>query len=167
MNTNEAPDRLDDALRWQLRGLRRDATPQVDLWRGIEARLTPQRPARRRLPMLPLALAASLLLVAGVSGWWWRAGPTAPAAGEAPSLVQREAAGLTRQYDAALVELGAGRPALPGGDPAVQSALDQLDLSASQILAALERDPDSRLLLQQLRRTYTRRLALAQRVALS
>ena len=167
MNTNEAPGRFDDALRLQLRGLRRDVAPRADLWPGIEARLGPQRPARRRRPMLPLAMAASLLLVSGVTGWWWQVGPNPPAAVEGPSLVQREAVGLTRQYDAALVELGAGRTALPAGDPAVQSALDQLDRSAGQILAALERDPDSRLLLQQLRRTYTRRIALAQRVALS
>jgi len=168
MNTNEAPDRLDDALRWQLRGLRRDTAPRTDLWPGIEARLAPQRPVRRRPVMVPLAMAASLLLVAGVTGWWWQAGPHPPPAGDAPSLVQREAAGMTRQYDAALVELGAGQPASPaGGDPVLQSALDELDRSASQILAALDRDPDSRLLLQQLRRTYTQRIALAQRAALS
>ena len=171
MNTNKVPDRLDDALRWQLRGLRRDMAPQPDLWPGIEARLAPQRPVRRRPAMVPLAMAASLLLVAGVTGWWWQVGPTAPAAsaaGEVPSLVQREAAGMTRQYDAALVELGAGQPVSPAsGNPALQSALDELDRSASQILAALDRDPDSRLLLQQLRRTYTQRIALAQRAALS
>ena len=46
MNPNEptlpdadAGDGLPEALRWQLRGLRRDATPQADLWPGIAARL--------------------------------------------------------------------------------------------------------------------------------
>lgn len=168
MSTNENPDALDYALRWQLRGLRKDVAPPADLWPGIEAKLAPQQ-GRRQLPaVVPLALAASLLLVAAAAGWWWQGGPAPLPSGEAPSLVQREAAGMTRQYDAALVELGAGRSVAPAsGDPVLQSALEELDRSASQILAALDQDPDSRLLLQQLRRTYTQRIALAQRAALS
>jgi hypothetical protein len=47
----------------------------------------------------------------------------------------------------------------------LQPTFDELDRNAALILDALAHDPDSRLLLDQLRRTYARRLALAQRVA--
>ena len=79
-------------------------------------------------------------------------------------VIANRAAGLTRQYQAALGEIDRV-PSSPA--PALQPAFDELDRSAQLILAALERDPDSRLLLQQLRRTYSHRLALAQRVAIS
>ena len=88
--------------------------------------------------------------------------PTNPGASRGPqaSLVQLEAQGMARQYQAALIEVGSGRP------PAeLQPAFDELDRNAALILDALARDPDSRLLLEQLRKTYARRLALAQRLA--
>ncbi|MNP82071.1 hypothetical protein D3C76_1805950 [compost metagenome] len=46
----------------------------------------------------------------------------------------------------------------------LQPVFDDLDRNAGLILQALARNPDSRLLLEQLRRTYARRLALAQRL---
>ena len=48
-----------------------------------------------------------------------------------------------------------------------QPALHELDRSAAQIRTALARDPDARFLLERLRRTYSLRLALTQRAALS
>jgi len=73
-------------------------------------------------------------------------------------LVQREAEILTVQYRAALRELDPR--AVPAG---WQPGLEALDRSAADIRRALQRDPDSRLLLERLRDTYTRRLALSRR----
>lgn len=162
---------LPEALRWQLRSLRQPRAPDRDLWPGIAARLadTPQLPARAstRAPALrrwrvPASLAAALLVAWGVLGLMRQPPTTAPAPAPAatPTLVQIEAAGLTRQYQAAVTEV-----AMLPASPALQSTIEELDRSAALIRDALERDPDSRLLLDQLRRTYTHRLALAQRMA--
>lgn len=153
--THEFPE----ALRWQLRTLRRDAAPGQDLWPGIAARLATQAPARQRRParwLQPLALAASLVLAVGTVGWFAR-GPqvAAPAA----SLVQREADSLALQYQAALQEVQAPMP------ESLKPTAEALDRDVAMIHAALARDPDSVRLLDQLRRTYAHRLALAQRVA--
>lgn len=163
-------------LRMALRGLRRDVEPGNDLWPGIAARIaalpqqayaTAPRPGPRWL--WPLATAASLLLAVGVT---WKMQPASPspltsgttiattAAGarkQAP-LVQREAETLTVQYQAALREMDA--QAVPAG---WQPGLEALDRSAAEIRGALQRDPNSRLLLERLRDTYTRRLALSRR----
>ena len=164
------------ALRLALRGLRRDVEPETDLWPGIAARIAalprqaPAAPPKRTPRWLwPLATAASLLLAVGVT---WKMQPatlspdtqgaaivttTAGAGGQAP-LVQREAEILTVQYRAALRELDA--QSVPAG---WQPGLEALDRSAAEIRGALQRDPDSRLLLERLRDTYTRRLALSRR----
>lgn len=162
--TNNTPDpnEFPDALRWQLRALRQDATPAHDLWPDIAARLAPQAALARANQrwLRPMALAASLVLAVGTVGWFARtAGPTtAPEASE-PTLVQREAEGLTRQYQAALQEVRAPMPA------SLQPTAEALDRDVALIRAALASDPDSVRLLEQLRRTYAHRLALAQRVA--
>lgn len=161
-------DELPDALRFQLRALRQDTPPTNDLWPSIADRLQPQVSAspRRRRPTwpMPVALAATLAIAVGAVGLW-RSGavaPTgAPASGAAPAtLVQREADGMSRVYQAALQEVAPGRPPVE-----LQPAFDELDRNAAIILDALAHDPDSRLLLEQLRRTYARRLALTQRLA--
>ena len=117
----------------------------------------------------PLATAASLLLAVGVT---WKMQPdaaspalsgapiatTASASGKKRPLVQREAETLTVQYQAALRELDV--QAMPAG---WQQGVDALDRSAVEINDALKRDPNSRLLLERLRATYTRRLALSRR----
>lgn len=188
---NTPEGELPDALRWQLRALRRDAPPTRDLWPGIAARLGEQAPpAAAQTPvvaaeaqatalvtalrarettrnrwMAPFALAASVAALAiGIAGQY-RAQPetSVPVAAQAKapaSLVQREADGMTRQYQAAIREIA------PATEQAkvMQPAFDELDRNAALILDALAHDPDSRLLLEQLRRTYARRLALAQRV---
>ena len=157
----------DAALRLALRGLRQDRDPGRDLWPGIEARIhalppasLPASPPRRWA--WPLAMAASMLLSAGVA-WQMRpadAPPVAAPTGEAvaATLVQREATTLTVQYQAALRELEF-QPAPANWQP----GLDALDRSAAEIRSALEQNPDSRLLLERLRETYTRRLALSRR----
>jgi len=174
---NNTPNCIGEAeLRMALRGLRQDVEPGRDLWPGIAARIAAlprqahvARPPPRQRWLLPLATAASLLLAVGVA-WKMQPPATAPAvsgaaiaataagAGRRAPLVQREAATLTVQYRAALRELEP--QAVPAG---WQPGLDALDRSAAEIRDALRRDPDSRLLLQRLRDTYTRRLALSRR----
>lgn len=174
---DETPRDFGEAeLRMALRGLRRDAEPGSDLWPGIAARIAalPQH-AQPMVPrssphwLWPMATAASLLLAVGVT---WKMQPVdmSPAMSGAPittvglgakkkaPLVQREAETLTVQYRAALRELDA--QSVPAG---WQPGLDALDRSAAEIRGALQRDPNSRLLLQRLRDTYTRRLALSRR----
>lgn len=179
----------DEALTRSLRGLHREAFPTADLWPGIAARLQarpltrkgvralssggkaqgafhpdaasgppPKAVPRRRARQVPFALAATMVLALGITGWWQAAGSSASVE---QGVVQREAMGMTRQYQAALAEIdkvaGAGKPL------ALQPTFDELDRNARLILDAIDHDPDSRLLLQQLRRTYSRHLALAQR----
>ena len=148
-------DPMPDSLRWQLRAMRDEVAPPRDLWAGIAPRLAPRTQARPlRTPWL--ALAASLLLVVGMAGLW-RGQLREADAGQA-ALV--EARRLSTDYRDTLRALPAGteRPQV------LAPALDELDRSAAQIRRALARDPDSRLLLEQLRRTYSRRLELSQRV---
>lgn len=187
----------DEALRWQLRTLRHDQPPLGDLWPGIAARLQPRSsvsvrqaqpqqspPEDRATPVLlpvavaatrrpqgrsrylrwapSFALAATMVLVLGVAGWWQTLQSRIP---DTQSLVQREAAGMTRQYRAALAEIDVATGT--SSPMALQPTFDDLDRNARLILDALDRDPDSRLLLQQLRRTYAHHLALAQRAVLS
>ena len=142
-------------LRWQLRQLPREIDPPHDLWPGIAARLRPARPARKgRAWFAGLAVAASLCLAVGVA---WQHGP-APAPDPQAELVRREAQALNREYQAALGQFeGAPLPA------AIQPALATLDRSVAEIREALDSDPGSRFLLDQLRRTYSRRLSLTQR----
>jgi len=144
-------------LRWQLRQLPRELDPPHDLWPGIASRLQPAAATPRRRPWLAgLALAASLCLAVGLA-WQQRAtapGPVDPRA----ELVQREAQALTLAYQAAMEQL----PAEPLPD-AIGPALATLDQSAEEIQAALASDPGATYLLDQLRRTYARRLSLTQR----
>jgi hypothetical protein len=51
--------------------------------------------------------------------------------------------------------------------PEIQPALEDLDHSAAQILGAIERHPDAVFLLDQLQRTYARRLELTQRAIIT
>ncbi|NUS61152.1 MAG: hypothetical protein HOQ01_09405 [Lysobacter sp.] len=165
---------LPDALRWELRALRKDVAPQVDLWPSIAHRIaatkqvrpepTVQRKSLRAFA--PLAAAASLALAIGIA---WQVKPVSPAgivaSNEAPvphaRIIAREAEAMTREYQAALQEIDAFTP------PTAQRApeLKVLDTSAAQIRTALSRDPEARFLLDRLQRTYTRRLELTQRLA--
>ena len=157
-------------LRMALRGLRQDIEPGRDLWPGIAARIealpqqaAPAARARGRW-LWPVSMAASMLLAAGLA---WQLRPPAPeppvrqaqqATAGVPSLVQREADAMTAQYRSALREFEVGTV-----HASWQPGLETLDRSATEIRAALRVNPDSRLLLEQLRQTYSRRLALSRR----
>jgi hypothetical protein len=149
----------DTDLRWRLRQLPREIEPARDLWPGIAARLdtAPRRQGRAAWGG-GLALAASLLLA--FAGWRLAAPPAPPAAGVDPvaRVVQTEARALTLEYNAALAEYRD----LPLADEAAPG-IEALDRSARDIRSALAAAPGSVRLLQQLQRTYTRRLELTQR----
>lgn len=150
-------------LRWQLRQLPRELEPSRDLWPGIAGNLG--RPVPRRRPWLAaLALAACLVLALGLGlGLRLRLSSTGPSAelDTRRELVQREAEGLTLEYQAALSQFeGAPIP-----EPLVP-ALATLDQSAADIRSALDADPGAVFLLEQLRRTYARRLSLTQRAVI-
>ncbi len=162
----------DHDLRFALRGLRQDAMPGRDLWQDIAAQLEPraaqplpglaQRRVRRRWQ--PVALVAAVALVAVIAP---RLMPVAdaPAPAAAPSRAPLRAAAvrMTRDYQIALERMQSGGTMPVALAPTVQD----LDQSAAQILEAIDRDPGSRQLLQTLRYTYDRRLALTRQVALS
>ena len=145
-------------LRWQLRQLPREIDPPRDLWPGIADGMSRRPATPRRSWVAGSALAASVVLALGLA---WRLMP-APDAAPSPDLtaqlVQREAAGMTAEYQAALRQFE-GAPLADTLAPDLRT----LDRSADQIRSALAADPDSVALLQQLRRTYSRRLALTQR----
>jgi hypothetical protein len=153
----------DTDLRWQLRQLPREMEPSRDLWPGIAARL--ERPAARRHPGLAwgLALAASVLVA--IVGWRLTAAPAAnapaPLAAQsdpAVHVVQAEERAITLEYRATLA--GYEQLQMPAE---IQPGLDVLDASARDIRSALATHPDSPRLLQQLQRTYSRRLELTHR----
>lgn len=153
-----------DALRWQLRALRKEVPPQRDLWPDIAARIAAtaqasRAPAARRPRWLaPTAMAASLLLAVGVV---WQGGLLRDASPADP-VIRQQADVLTREYENALQIMPQTR-----SSSAYAPALRDLDRGAARIRVALEHDPDARFLLEQLRRTYARRLALTQRAALT
>ena len=176
---NEYTQMGDAEMQMALRGLRCDIEPEHDLWPGIAARLQslPQQSAQssrgsRPKWLWPLALAASLLLAVGLVRQikpFKPAGDGVPlvarASSVAPSaiiengtLVQREADSMTVHYESALRQMEL-QP-LPAG---WQPGLEALDRSAIEIRTAMQTDPNSRLLLERLRATYTRRLVLARR----
>ena len=162
MTTPHDPTPLsDDALRWQLRALRQDTPPSRDLWPDIAAKLAaapaptvaPVRPHRR---VAPFALAASVLLAVTMT-WQLQRTP------EGDALIQREAAAMTRDYTGALAQMDAQAKASADYAPAPHA----LDQSAAEIRHAIATDPQARFLLEQLRRTYARRLALTQRAVMT
>lgn len=156
----------EEALRWQLRGLRRDIEPRGDLWPGIAAtiQVTPQviataRNTRARR-LAPWAMAASVLLAAG---WFWQILlPTQQGNAESNPLVRQQAVSMTLDYEKALARLQQADT-----HPEMHVAFGDLDRSVEQILAAIDRDPDAPFLLEQLRRTYARRLQLTQRAVIT
>lgn len=152
----------DNELRWQLRQLPREIDPPRDLWSGIADRLQApaQTPSRRRPWFAALAVAASLSVAVGLA--WQLREPAPPASDVRAQIVQREADALTREYQAALGQFeGAPMPA------PLEPALATLDRSAADIRVAIATDPDAVFLLDQLRRTYARRLSLTQRAVAS
>lgn len=150
-------------LRWQLRQLPREMEPSRDLWPAIAAAIEQQpvrRVSRRWLPAF--AMAASVLVAGGL--FWKMQGPAQPMANPDSSaqVVTAESRAITHEYQAALQQYE-GAPIAPQLRP----TLGELDRSVVQIQRAIAADPQSVFLLEQLRKTYSRRLALTQRAVTS
>ena len=149
---------------WQLRQLPRELEPGRDHWPAIADAIARQGAPRRARWLAPFAMAASLLLAVGLLGHaqFQGAAPVPSQRAEADAIskvvVRSEARALTDEYQAALRQFqGAPVPA------EVAPTLKALDHSVVQIHRAIAADPDSVFLLEQLRRTYSTRLALTQR----
>ena len=146
-------------LRWQLRQLPRELEPSRDLWPGIAAAIErrPAARARHRWMLGSLAMAASLMLVAGLA---WKRGATPvplPSADASALVVANESHAITSEYQAALRQYK-GAPV----QAAMEPTLGELDRSVAQIQRAIATHPESVYLLEQLRRTYSKRLELTQ-----
>ena len=127
------------------------------------------------------AAAAAVVLAAGIGWQLWPAadapvalrpvpGSTVAtgAAADADAPLLRAADALAREYQGALREVGAGAAnPLAGAAPvATASDLDaELERSATEVRAALARDPDALHLFHRLQRIYAHRLALSLRQA--
>ena len=122
-----------------------------------------------------------MVLAAGIGWQLWPAAdtpgalPPVPgatvgtgAAANADAPLLRAADALAREYQGALREVGAGATnPLTGAAPvATASGLDaELERSATEVRAALARDPDALHLFHRLQRIYAHRLALSLRQA--
>ena len=164
--THDDGAQTDETLRWQLRGLRRDLQPQADLWPGIAARIAaaPRQAAANGEPrarrFVPWAMAASLLLAVGVV---WQMMPAAQQQAPAGNpMIRQQAVSMALDYERAFARLQQADT-----HPEMHSAFGELDRSAAQILSAIDDDPDATFLLEQLRRTYARRLQLTQRAVMT
>lgn len=149
-------------LRWRLRQLPREIGPTRDLWPAIQATIE-RRPVHRSLRSLSaVAIAASVLLAGGLfwNGFGSDTSVTTPDV--TAKIVSSESRAITDEYQAALRQFE-GAPIAPQLSP----SLSALDRSVAQIQSAIVADPHSVFLLQQLRRTYSRRLALTQRAVAS
>jgi hypothetical protein len=159
----------DTTYRWQLRQLPREREPSRDLWAGIAAAIAhPQRVAHasRGSGWRTAGSALAACLVLGVFGLGLakpRLFETVGLRRATPEhqLVLKEAAAIRKQYQ---VELRQFRNKPVPTD--ITPALIELDQSADNIMVALNSHPDAVFLLDQLRRTYARRLQLTQRVAM-
>lgn len=155
---------MDDfELRRNLGRLRdQEREPPHGLWPAIEARLgaqsAPSRSSRPSYwPWAMLAPAAMLVLLVSFGSRW------APGAGEAvpPAVASQDSRPgsadlISLEYRAALAELAAAP--LP---PDMQALAHSLDQDARRIRQALSEAPESRLLIDQLRRTYAWRLRIS------
>jgi len=149
-------------LCWRLRQLPREIESKRDLWPAIHAGIQ-RRPARTpRRWLAGLALAATVALAAGL--FWNAPDPTSPMTGDQVEaiVVGNESRAITDEYRAALHQFD-------GAPLAAQMShgLREVDRSLVQIQRAIAADPDSVHLLQQLRKAYSRRLALTQRAVIS
>lgn len=161
----------DSTFRWRLRQLPRERAPTRDLWAGIAAAIAhPQHlqrslsaPRSRGWRTAGSAIAACLVLGAfGLGLLKPRLLETLGLRRAAPEhqVVLKEAAAIRKQYQAELQQFRTTN--VPDS---ITSALIELDQSADNIMVALDSHPDAVFLLDQLRRTYARRLQLTQRVA--
>jgi len=142
-------------LRWKMRQLPRELDLPRDLWPDISGRMQRQQRRTPKRWLAGLAIAASLLIAAGL-GWRMQWSP-APLVDSNASLVATQARAITDEYQAALRQYQ-GAPLAPEYNVSLRS----LDHSLAEIHRAIAADPHSSFLLEQLQKTYSRRLQLTQ-----
>lgn len=138
----------EDALDRRLASLTRDAEPADSVWAGIEQRI--RTPARRGRAAPLAALAAALVAV--IAALQWMPDPDRVPDNPGRTLVQAEAEAMRR---AAPIMTGGLTDAAPLSEAWAenQTAIEELE-------AALERDPDNRLLLDFLAEARLRQVRL-------
>lgn len=151
----------------RLRALPRERTPAVDLWPGIQARLTP---ARRDW----WAQAAAAVLVAALGLAVVRIGPerSTPDGAPAPAPWQVSATGADLEYSGVLRDMRrldfVDAAAVPAVDRAeVASNLELVDEATRQVRAAIAKSPDSSYLTAMLASLHRTRLGVLRDLALS
>ncbi|APO97002.1 hypothetical protein [Xanthomonas vesicatoria] len=169
--TPDYPDRIDAkptaedaALHARLQALPQQRQPPAQVWERIAPALLPHasvvalRPRRRgwAVPVLGVALAAAVALVAVVPGLRQHTSPQRPSQ---PALVM-QARAMAGQYQQAIAQVPVQQ--VPAD---LRPALDELDQSAQAIHAAIAQSPQSAFLLSQLQRTYAKRLQLTRLAA--
>jgi hypothetical protein len=131
----------------------REAAPARDLWPGLERavgeeqRRDPTPGARRRIPRLPLRIAAAIALFAGgvVVGQRWEESPSAqPPAPESanPLDAAAEVQRAGTEYVTALSRLDAGTGAVER-DQGVEAALSALQGAAYELVRLRPNDPQA------------------------
>jgi len=167
---NHPPKSLDE----QLAALARSIEPPQDLWPQIEAAI---QPARRSRSPWPLALAASVL-VAAVSvmvTWKLLRAPGGPLASTTPALTQPvTAVSFALPQQAGYLAARAGLEQVfrerlqllrPDTRAKIEANLAIIRTANDSIRQALEADPSSPLLLQQLQSTQQQEVDLYSNVA--
>lgn len=167
-------ERNDDRLLEAARRLGTDISPQRDLWPGIAAAISEPRRSRR-VPLL--AQAAAVVLLVGASSsitYLLVGGQQQPVARVAPELLFEQASfggryslgpGFQDARSALIAELEVELEHLsPEARADIEDNLDVIQSAIVEINAALERDPDSTLLQQQLLNAYREELTLLRRV---
>jgi hypothetical protein len=168
---NHPPKSLDE----QLADLPRSIEPPQDLWPQIEAAI---QPARRSRSPWPLALAASVLVAAVSVMVTWkllRAPGVPPVASTAPALTQpATAVSFALPQQAAYLAARAGLEQVfrerlqllrPDTRAKIEANLAIIRTANDSIRQALEADPSSPLLLQQLQSTQQQEVDLYSNVA--
>jgi hypothetical protein len=168
---NHSPESLDE----QLAALPRSIEPPQDLWPQIEAAI---QPARRSRSPWPLALAASVLVAAVSVMVTWkllRAPVVPPVASNAPALAQPvTAVSFALPQQAAYLAARAGLEQVfrerlqllrPDTRAKIETNLAIIRTANDGIRKALEADPSSPLLLQQLQSTQQQEVDLYSNVA--
>ncbi|HET9482560.1 MAG TPA: hypothetical protein VFO79_01275 [Xanthomonadales bacterium] len=170
----------DFELRRRLKDLKVERQPTRDLWPAIAAQLDAPawRPARApRRVMLPWAAVAAVAL-AVIAGVWLAthldsmagardaapqlaAAPasTAPSY-DAPMMLRNEARAMQASFDGAIAAAAEHAPRTPRS-PELAAAARELDAATAELTEALVQEPDATYLVELLRRTQERRIALA------
>jgi hypothetical protein len=154
----------DFELRRRLAQLPAEREPAHELWPGIAARIAVQVGSGKRRPRSWhwLALAASALLAAVLVVAPQRGGdPGVGGQDLARSLLLLEAEALAAEYEGALREFGPLD--LP---PELRGVVEELDRDLAALHAAIRAEPEAGFLLDHLRRAYTQRLRLSQRLVM-